>query len=154
MKTFELKGTVRTDLGKKATKAVRANGSIPCELYGVGENIHFSSTMADLRKLIYTPEIFVVALNIDGKEVKAVMREIQFHPVSDQVLHIDFYQVTEDKPVVMEVPVKLENFALKLFTTTSQKSLLSTLSLSNLVKLSKYVLSNSKTSKSLTLLTQ
>ena len=111
MKTFELKGTVRTDLGKKATKAIRANGSIPCELYGVGENIHFSATMADLRKLIYTPEIFVVALNIDGKEVKAVMREIQFHPVSDQVLHIDFYQVTEDKPVVMEVPVKLEGHA-------------------------------------------
>ena len=81
MKTFELKGTVRTDLGKKATKAIRANGSIPCELYGLGENIHFSSTMADLRKLIYTPEIFVVALNIDGKEVKAVMREIKFHPV-------------------------------------------------------------------------
>ena len=111
MKTFELKGTVRTDLGKKATKAIRANGSIPCELYGLGENIHFSSTMADLRKLIYTPEIFVVALNIDGKEVKAVMREIQFHPVSDQVLHIDFYQVTEEKPVVMEVPVKLEGLA-------------------------------------------
>ena len=69
MKTFELKGTVRADLGKKATKAVRSNGSIPCELYGVGENIHFSATMADLRKLIYTPEIFVVNLNIDGKEV-------------------------------------------------------------------------------------
>ena len=111
MKTFELKGTLRTDLGKKATKAIRANGSIPCELYGLGENIHFSSTMADLRKLIYTPEIYVVALNIDGKEVKAVMREIQFHPVSDQVLHIDFYQVTEEKPVVMEVPVKLEGLA-------------------------------------------
>ncbi len=111
MKTFELKGTVRADLGKKATKAVRSNGSIPCELYGVGENVHFSATMADLRKLIYTPEIFVVNLNIDGKEVKAVMREIQFHPVSDQVLHIDFYQVTEDKPVVMEVPVKLEGLA-------------------------------------------
>ena len=67
--------------------------------------------MADIRKLIYTPEIYVVALNIEGKEVKAVMREIQFHPVSDQVLHIDFYQVTEEKPVVMEVPVKLEGLA-------------------------------------------
>ncbi|MGM9806326.1 MAG: 50S ribosomal protein L25/general stress protein Ctc [Candidatus Aphodosoma sp.] len=111
MKTFELNGTLRTDLGKKATKAVRAAGSVPCVLYGVGENVHFSCTNADLRKLIYTPEIYVVNLNIEGREVKAVMREIQFHPVTDKVLHIDFYQVTEEKPVVMEVPVKLDGLA-------------------------------------------
>lgn len=111
MKTFELNGTLRTDLGKKATKAVRAAGCVPCELYGVGENVHFTCTNGDLRKLIYTPEIYVVNLNIEGKEVKAVMREIQFHPVTDKVLHIDFYQVTEEKPVVMEVPVKLEGLA-------------------------------------------
>lgn len=111
MKTFELKGTVRTEIGKKASKAIRVAGSVPCELYGVGENIHFTCTNSDLRKLIYTPEIYVVNLNIDGKEFKAVMREIQFHPVTDKVLHIDFYQVNEEKPVVMEVPVKLEGLA-------------------------------------------
>ena len=111
MKTFELKGTVRADLGKKATKAVRSNGSIPCELYGVGENIHFSSTMADLRKLIYTPDIFVIDLTINGKEKKAVLKDLQFHPVTDEVLHIDLLEVYDNKPVVMEVPVKIEGHA-------------------------------------------
>lgn len=111
MKTFELKGTLRTDLGKKAAKAIRKEDSVPCELYGIGENIHFTCTNADLRKLIYTPEIYVVNINIEGKEYKAVMREIQFHPVTDKVLHIDFYQVNEEKPVVMEVPVRLEGLA-------------------------------------------
>lgn len=111
MKTFELKGTLRTDLGKKATKAIRNEGGVPCELYGIGENVHFTCTSADLRKLLYTPEIYVVNLTVEGKEYKAVMREIQFHPVTDKVLHIDFYQVNEEKPVVMEVPVRLEGLA-------------------------------------------
>ena len=111
MKSFELKGTLRTDLGKKGTKAVRKNDSVPCELYGGSENIHFSCTNSDLRKLIYTPEIFLVNLNIDGKEVKAIMKSLQFHPVNDRVLHIDFLEVFEEKPVVMEVPVRLEGLA-------------------------------------------
>ncbi len=111
MKTFSLKGTLRTDLGKKAAKAIRAIDSVPCELYGNAENVHFTCTASALRKLVYTPEIFVVDLDIDGKVCKAVMREIQFHPVSDKVMHIDFLQVTEDKPIVMEVPVRLEGLA-------------------------------------------
>jgi large subunit ribosomal protein L25 len=111
MKTFELKGAVRTDLGKKATKADRVSENVPCVLYGIGGNVHFTATSSDLRKLIYTPEVFIVDLNIDGKKTKSIMKALQFHPVTDNVLHIDFFQVTEDKPVVIELPVKLEGLA-------------------------------------------
>lgn len=106
MKSFSLNGSVRTETGKKATKAIRANGNIPCILYGCGKVIStFVVTNNDVRKLIYTPEIFVVELNIDGKAYKAIMQEAQFHPVNDKVLHIDFLEVSENKPVVMKVPV-------------------------------------------------
>jgi len=111
MKTFELKGTVRTVLGKKATKADRVVDNVPCVLYGGAENTHFTSTVGDIRKLIYTPEVFVVNLDIDGKKTKSIMKALQFHPVSDKVLHIDFLELTEDKPVVVELPVKLEGLA-------------------------------------------
>jgi large subunit ribosomal protein L25 len=111
MKTFELNGTVRTDLGKKATKADRAIDNVPCVLYGVSDNVHFTSTKSDLRKLIYTPEVFIVDLTVDGVKTKAIMKALQFHPVTDNVLHIDFYQITETKPVVVELPVKLEGLA-------------------------------------------
>jgi len=111
MKTFELKGTVRTDLGKKATKADRVAENVPCVLYGVEKNVHFTTTISDIRKLIYTPEVYVVNLDIDGKKTKSIMKALQFHPVSDIVLHIDFLQITEDKPVIVELPVKLEGLA-------------------------------------------
>ena len=111
MKTFELKGTVRTDLGKKATKAERVVDNIPAVLYGGKENVHFTTTVSDVRKLVYSPEVFVVNLDIDGKKTKAVMKALQFHPVTDKVLHIDFLQLTEDKPVIVELPVKLEGLA-------------------------------------------
>lgn len=111
MKSFELKGLVRTDLGKKATKADRVAENVPCVLYGVGDNVHFTASASDLRKLIYSPEVFVVNLDIEGKSCKAIMKDLQYHPVSDKVLHIDFLQVTEDKPVVVEIPVKLEGLA-------------------------------------------
>lgn len=111
MEIFELAGSVRTDLGKKANKALRANGEVPCVIYGAGENVNFYVTEKDLMKLLYTPKVYLVNITIDGKSYKTAMREIQFHPVSDKVLHIDFYQVSEEKPVVMEVPVKLVGFA-------------------------------------------
>ena len=111
MKTFDLKGTVRTDLGKKASKADRVSENVPCVLYGGADNVHFTATSSDLRKLLYTPEVFVVNLDVDGKACKAIMKAIQFHPVNDTVLHIDFLQVSEDKPVIMEIPVKLEGLA-------------------------------------------
>jgi large subunit ribosomal protein L25 len=111
MKTFELKGTTRPELGKKATKAVRANEAIPCVLYGGEKTIHFQVEYGDIRKLIFTPEIFLVSLDIEGKKVNAILKDIQFHPVKDTVLHIDFLEVFKEKPIVIEVPVKLLGLA-------------------------------------------
>jgi large subunit ribosomal protein L25 len=111
MKSFELKGAVRTDLGKKATKAERVSENVPCVLYGGAENVHFTTTISDIRKLVYSPEVFVVNLNIGGVVTKAIMKALQFHPVTDKVLHIDFLAISETKPVVVELPVKLEGLA-------------------------------------------
>jgi len=111
MKTFELSGIVRADLGKKASKANRISESVPCVLYGVGENVHFTATTSDLRKLIYSPDVFVVNLDIEGKKCKSIMKALQFHPVTDKVLHIDFLQITETKPIVVEIPIKLQGLA-------------------------------------------
>lgn len=119
MKTFELKGTARVAGGKKGAKQLRATGAIPCNLYGVEKDANgkavaksFSVNFEAVRKLIYTPEIYVVNLDIDGKVCKAVMKELQFHPVKDNVLHIDFFQITEDKPIVMAVPVNYTGHAI------------------------------------------
>jgi large subunit ribosomal protein L25 len=111
MKTFELKGKVRENVGKKATKATRNADNIPCVLYGGEANKHFTATTSDLRKLIYTPEVYIVSLDVDGKKVNAIMKDLQFHPLTDKVLHIDFLQVAENKPVVVEIPVKLTGLA-------------------------------------------
>jgi len=111
MQVFELKGEVRNDLGKKATKAVRKEEKVPCVLYGGEANVHFVVLEKDLKKLLYTPNVYLVNLNLNGKSCQAVMREIQFHPVTDRVLHIDFYQTSEDKPVAMEIPVRLTGHA-------------------------------------------
>lgn len=111
MKTFDLKGEKRENLGKKASKAIRQSESIPCVLYGCGDNVNFQVTLSDVRKLIYTPEIFLVNLDVAGKKVKAILKEIQFHPVTDKILHIDFLEVKEDKEITIEVPIKLEGLA-------------------------------------------
>ena len=118
MKTIEIKGSLRTETGKKATRDVRKNNAVPCVLYGIekGEDgkpvaTHFAVTVDGLRNLVYTPHIYVVNLNIDGKEVKAIMKDIQFHPVKDNILHVDFLQIDDVNPIVMEVPVQLEGLA-------------------------------------------
>ncbi len=111
MQVFDLKGESRIDLGKKATNLLRQEEKVPCVLYGGGENVHFVVTEKDLSKLLYTPKVYVVKINVAGKAYDAIMREIQFHPVTDRVLHIDFYRIFPDKPVIMEVPVKLQGFA-------------------------------------------
>jgi len=118
MKSIDIKGTVRTALGKKASREIRKTGAVPCNLYGEakGENglpvaLSFTATQEELRKLVYTPDIYSVNLNIDGKECKAIMKELQFHPVTDMLLHVDFYEITETKPIVMEVPIKLNGLA-------------------------------------------
>lgn len=112
MKQIQISGKKRETTGKKASKELRKEGMIPCNLYGEakadGKPVAFSfvAPMSELRKLIYTPHIYLVELNIDGVNHSAIMKEIQFHPTTDAVLHIDFYEVNESKPIVMGVPVK------------------------------------------------
>ena len=107
MKHLSLKAELRTEFGKKAAKAARREGMVPCNLYGAGENVTFVVSEKELGALIYTPNSYVVEINIDGKVEKAVMREVQFHPVREQILHIDFYRVQEGKPVAIAIPVRL-----------------------------------------------
>ncbi|HBC28555.1 MAG TPA: 50S ribosomal protein L25 [Prevotellaceae bacterium] len=118
MKSINVKGTVRTATGKKATRDLRKDGGVPCNLYGEAKNeqgentaLSFSTTQEELRKLVYSPDIYSVNLDIDGKEHKAVIKELQFHPVSDLLLHVDFYEITEEKPIVMEVPIQMTGLA-------------------------------------------
>ena len=118
MKSIDVKGTARNEFGKKGAKALRKQNLIPCNLYGVERDEKglpvakaFSVTFEEVRNLVYSPDIFSVNLTIDGNTVLAVMREIQFHPVKDNILHIDFYQITPEKPIVMAVPVKLNGLA-------------------------------------------
>ena len=92
-------------------KAIRKDNGVPCVLYGVGENVHFTVPADGLRNLVYTPHIYVVNLDIDGKKVNAILKDIQFHPVKDTILHVDFYQIDEARPIVMEVPVQMEGLA-------------------------------------------
>lgn len=116
MKSINIKGTVRKIAERSSEqarelKAIRKNGGVPCVLYGGKENVHFTVTSDMLRNLVYTPDIYLVNLDIDGKEVKAIMKDIQFHPVKDTILHVDFLEVFEDKPIVIAVPVQLEGLA-------------------------------------------
>ena len=136
MKTFQLQAEPRTDLGKKATKALRAEGKIPVVLNGgAAVELPFTGTLApgqklveigdnkalittdlvvaqdDVRKLVYTPEIFAIELDFNGGKKMAILKDIQFHPVKDTILHMDFLEVDDNKPVVIQVPVKLEGHA-------------------------------------------
>lgn len=111
MKTFELEGSKREGTGKKAAKAFRKESLVPCVLYGGKEVAHFTVDKEAIRKLIHTPEVFIVNLTIDGKSCTAILKDMQFHPVSDELLHADFQEVFADKPVVMGIPVALEGLA-------------------------------------------
>ena len=111
MKTLQIQAAARADFGKKAAKASRREGQIPCILYGGGQEIAFTVDTKAVKPLIYTPNSYIVELNIDGKIEKAVMREVQFHPVREQILHIDFYRVQEGKPVAIAIPVRLSGTA-------------------------------------------
>ena len=107
MKKFELKGALRSQITKQDVKALRAQSLVPCVLYGGDEQVHFSVAEFDLRGLVYTPEAHMVNLNLDGgKSYKAILQDIQFHPVTDAINHIDFLQVFDDRPLTMGVPVK------------------------------------------------
>lgn len=111
MKTLELKGSLRKDLGKKATKALRRAELVPCELYGGEANIHFAMQEKDLNKLLYTPDVYIVKFDVEGTAFSCVIRDVQFHATNDRPLHVDFFQVYEDKAFEVELPIKVEGFA-------------------------------------------
>ena len=111
MKTLAISVQEREKVGKKNTRALRNQGNVPCVLYGGEKQVTFYAHENDFRKLVYTRDTFVVKLNINGKETKAVMQDIQFHPVTDKILHIDFLEVFDDKPVTVSLPVILEGIA-------------------------------------------
>lgn len=118
MKEIELSGKKREAVGKKATKLIRKEGLVPCNIYGEakGENglpvaLAFQATAADLRKIVYTPHVYVVNIDIEGEKHTAVVKEMQFHPVTDALLHVDFYEITKDKVITIGIPVKLIGLA-------------------------------------------
>jgi large subunit ribosomal protein L25 len=106
METIAIQGNVRQELGKKATKALRREALVPCELYGGNENIHFSASKRDLKDIIYTPNFYKAGIQVDGKTYEAIIKHIQFHPVTDEVLHIDFQELVAGTVLRTEVPVR------------------------------------------------
>jgi large subunit ribosomal protein L25 len=111
MKSISINGTKRAAQTKQETKTLRAEGKVPCVLYGGKEQIHFSAPEMSFKGLVYSPEVHTVDLNIDGTNFQAVMKDIQFHSVTDKILHIDFLQLSDDKKVSMEIPVKVSGNA-------------------------------------------
>ncbi|MBN4062273.1 50S ribosomal protein L25 [Bacteroidales bacterium AH-315-I05] len=107
METITLNGSPRTLETKKEAQNLRREGNIPCVLYGGEGNQHFFADERQLAKLIFTPNVYIVKLNVDGKEYDTVIRDIQFHPVTDKVIHVDFFQLFEDRKVDIRIPVVL-----------------------------------------------
>ena len=107
MKSLEVKCSLRETVGKKDSRKLRKKGSVPCVLYGGDENVHFFVHENDLSHLVYTPHVYLVKIDLDGKVYTAVLHQIQFHPVTDRILHIDFFQVFDDKPISIDIPVQL-----------------------------------------------
>ncbi|MGV0922466.1 50S ribosomal protein L25/general stress protein Ctc [Empedobacter tilapiae] len=108
MKSITIQGVKREDLGKVATRNLRNAEQVPCVVYGSGEPIHFSADEKAFKSLVYTPDAHTATIELaDGAKIQAILQDIQFHPVTDRILHVDFYQLSDDKPVTMEVPVRL-----------------------------------------------
>ena len=107
MLTIDLAGQSRTNLGKKESKHLREGGLVPCVLYGAGKNTNFTVEAKAFDKVYITPNVYVVNLNLDGTTHMAIVKEIQFHPVTDNVLHVDFLEISEDKPFSVKLPIKI-----------------------------------------------
>ena len=107
MKSISIKGSERESVGKVSTKAVRNAGMVPCVIYGGNQPVHFTAEIKAFKSLVYTPNAHTVAIDLAGKTFNAILQDIQFHPISDDILHIDFFQLNDDKEIVMEVPVKI-----------------------------------------------
>ncbi len=118
MKEIAINGQKRETTGKKATKLMRKEGLVPCNMYGekkdekgLPEAFSFAVPFTELRKVVYTPHVYVVSINIDGNEHKAIIKELQFHPTTDALLHADFYEINEQKDITVGIPVKLNGLA-------------------------------------------
>jgi len=112
MKSLTINGSKRESVGKKATKAVRNAGKVPCVLYGGGKPLHFVAEEAAFKPLVYTADVHTVVLELEGGDkFDAVLQDIQFHPVSDQILHVDFYQIFGDKEITMQIPIHTKGVA-------------------------------------------
>ena len=111
MKSFQLTATKREGLTKQDTKKLRDAGQVPCVIYGGSENVHFSAPILDFKHLVYSPDAHTVKISVDGNIHEAIIQEVQFHPVSDKLLHIDFLAIHPDKLVVMDIPVKITGTA-------------------------------------------
>lgn len=107
MKTILLKGEKRSDLGTKQSRGLRSEGKVPCVVYGKDTKEHFFVYEADFKNLVYTPNTYKVKLDIEGNEYNAVLQDLQFHPVSERILHADFFKVDPSKPVILKIPVKV-----------------------------------------------
>ncbi|MDQ3192924.1 MAG: 50S ribosomal protein L25/general stress protein Ctc [Bacteroidota bacterium] len=111
MKTVSISGSPRENVGKKDANEIRRNGQVPCVLYGGKEQVHFSADVKSFKDLIYSPEAHLVKLNINGTEYQAALQEAQYHPVKDNILHIDFIQLFDDKIAKIDIPVNLTGVA-------------------------------------------
>ena len=111
MKTTQLSGSLRANVGKKDAASLRNAGMVPCVLYGQGEQTHFAVMQVAMNKIIFSPDVFLVELDIEGKKTKGIIREIQQHPVKDTIQHVDFYELNEDKKVRVNLPVRTTGVA-------------------------------------------
>ena len=107
MKSITIKGSERESVGKVATKALRNAGMVPCVIYGGSQPVHFAAEEKAFKGLVYTPNAHTVVVDLNGKSANVILQDIQFHPVSDKILHIDFFQLSDSKEIIMEVPVKV-----------------------------------------------
>ena len=107
MKSITINGSERESVGKVSTKALRNAGMVPCVLYGGNQPVHFSAEEKAFKTLVYTPNAHTVAIELGAKKFNAILQDIQVHPVSDRILHLDFYELQDDKEVTIEVPVKV-----------------------------------------------
>ena len=107
MKTVQLSGSPRASVGKKDAKAVRNAGRVPCVLYGTGEQTYFSVRDVDMEKIVFSPDVYRIELDIEGTKKVAIIQELQIHPVKDTVHHVDFLELVDDKPIKIAIPVRL-----------------------------------------------
>ena len=108
MKSITIKGSQRESVGKAASKALRNAGQVPCVLYGGDNVLHFSASELAFKNIVYTPNVYTAAIELNGKTYNAILQDIQFDPVSDKIIHIDFYQLHKDKEITIEVPIQIE----------------------------------------------